>query len=251
MSSSTAAVYRTESVPAARDWYYHLRQRISTVRALIMPLKPDDPDQRPSFETCTKGRLFQYISFVHTSIVSHFCFPFFLPISFIFIQKEHADRDPDFLSDPLVVRFLNTLSPMVLRLDEDVIPDTWSLWFDRQSAEAHTGVRVFPSFSVSSSHNSTRPTTVSSGSTFFRIERATASSNKSMSSSCRCPCPYTVRILVPSRLLQLPPLRSNALVLVCSFLAPLVLNSDSLLYSFYFGDPSYCSPWQEDSSGPS
>jgi len=32
---------------------------------------------------------------------------------------------------------------MVLRLDEDAVPDTWSLWFDRQAAEAHTEVCMF------------------------------------------------------------------------------------------------------------
>jgi len=140
MSSSTG--FYTSIVPVQSDWYFHLRQRISTLRALSKPAKPDDPDQIPSFQTCNKGRLLQYISFIHTSIVSLFVFRF--PFnSFIFIQKEHADRDPDFLSDPLVIRFLSTLFPMVLRLDEDAVPDTWSLWFDRQAAEAHTEVCMF------------------------------------------------------------------------------------------------------------
>ena len=140
MSSSTG--FHTSTVPVQSDWYFHLRQRISTVRALSKPAKPDDPDQIPSFRTCNKGRLLQYISFIHTAIVSLFVvrFSFSFVYLFIFIQKEHADRDPDFLSDSLVIRFLSTLSPMVLRLDEDSIPDTWSLWFDRQSAETLTEV---------------------------------------------------------------------------------------------------------------
>ena len=141
MSSSTG--FHTSIIPVQSDWYFHLRQRISTLHALSKPAKPDDPDQIPSFQTCNKGRLLQYISFIHTSIVSLFVFRFSFSFVYPFIQKEHADHDPDFLFDPLVIRFLSTLSPMVLRLDEDAIPNTWSLWFDRQSAETLTKVCMF------------------------------------------------------------------------------------------------------------
>jgi len=70
MASSSSTGFHTSRVPAERDWYYHLRQRVSTVRALIRPAKPDDPEQRPSFQTCNKGSLLRYISFVHAAIVS-------------------------------------------------------------------------------------------------------------------------------------------------------------------------------------
>jgi len=140
MADSSSTGYHTSHVPIQRDWYFHLRQRISTVRALIQPVNPDDPDQRPSFLTCNKGRLLRYISFIHTAIVSLPRFSIFPSSGLIFIQKGHADRNPDFLSDPLVIRFLGALAPMVLRLDEGTVPASWSLWFDREAAEANADV---------------------------------------------------------------------------------------------------------------
>lgn len=91
----------------------------------------------------------------------YFCILIFLSV----IQKEHADRDPDFLSDPLVIRFLGAIAPMVLCLDKGVVPEAWSLWFNRESAETNVDVSTPFSF-LSSSTQTFLP-----GRRLFRVAR--------------------------------------------------------------------------------
>ena len=69
MADAPSIVYRTQLVPAARDWYYHLRRAIPSVRILSRPEKPDD-DTRSTFRTCAKGRLLRCLTFIHAAIVS-------------------------------------------------------------------------------------------------------------------------------------------------------------------------------------
>ena len=69
MADASSIVYRTQPAPVARDWYYHLRRAIPTVRILSRPETPDD-DTRSTFRTCAKGRLLRCLTFIHAAIVS-------------------------------------------------------------------------------------------------------------------------------------------------------------------------------------
>ena len=69
MADASSIVYRTQPAPVARDWYYHLRRAIPTVRILSRPETPDD-DTRSTFRTCAKGRLLRCLTFIHAALVS-------------------------------------------------------------------------------------------------------------------------------------------------------------------------------------
>lgn len=144
MADSSSNGYHTDPLPASHDWYFYLRQGILPTRALSKPFDAKK-SMLPAFRTCSKSHLFRGLSIIHVAIVSPLLFS--LPSfskngTFCFLQNNHADRDPDFLADPLVARFICAVAPMVLRVDPKAIPTSWSLWFDPKAAAAAVDVRI-------------------------------------------------------------------------------------------------------------
>lgn len=64
-------------------------------------------------------------------------------ILFSFLKEVHAVRDPEFQTDPLVKKFLLSVSRVAAHIHATLIPRVWSLWFNpKEATRAKTEVGI-------------------------------------------------------------------------------------------------------------
>jgi hypothetical protein len=139
-------------IPFERDFYHHLRQLVLPLRDLLktpvfplptpgssLPVLRPNAD-RPACASLTNAELCHALEPFHEAFVSTSSLLFFLSSS-RFFKVLHASRDPEFHSDPLVTKFLLSVSRVAAYLRDIFIPKEWDLWLNWEDAQsARSGV---------------------------------------------------------------------------------------------------------------
>jgi hypothetical protein len=96
-------------------------------------LRPN-PD-RPACASLTNAELRRKLEPFHEAIVSSFFFSLFIFSNSFFLKVLHASRDPNFQLDPLIIKFLVSVSRVAAYLRDIFVPKPWDLWLNWEEAQ--------------------------------------------------------------------------------------------------------------------